>query len=60
MHHIPHRADGGHTEINNLVMPCKAHHRRIHHTDWLVRIRDGLPEFLPPKWIDPTRTPADT
>ncbi|MET0191102.1 MAG: hypothetical protein ABW212_19035, partial [Pseudonocardia sediminis] len=22
-----------------------------------VRIRDGLPEFLPPAWIDPTRAP---
>ncbi|WP_420821830.1 hypothetical protein [Pseudonocardia broussonetiae] len=43
--------------MHNLVMLCKAHHRQIHHTDWQVRIRDGPPEFLPPKWIDPHQTP---
>jgi 5-methylcytosine-specific restriction protein A len=49
--------NGGPTKIDNLVMLCKAHHRQIHATDWIVRIRDGLPEFVPPGWIDPTRTP---
>lgn len=29
----------------------------IHHTPWIVRIRDGRPEFIPPKWIDPERKP---
>jgi hypothetical protein len=38
-------------------MLCRAHHRLIHHTDWIVRFRDGLPEFLPPAWIDPERKP---
>lgn len=54
---VEHRGHGGPTEIDNLVMSCKAHHRQIHHTDWQVRIRDGIPEFLPPRWIDPGRTP---
>jgi hypothetical protein len=57
IHHVEPWGRGGPTEIDNLVMLCKAHHRQVHHTDWLVQIRDGLPEFLPPKWIDPTRTP---
>ncbi|WP_433507922.1 hypothetical protein ACQP04_16560 [Pseudonocardia halophobica] len=35
----------------------KAHHRQIHSTDWVVRLRDGIPEFLPPAWIDPEQTP---
>lgn len=47
----------GPTEINNLVMLCRSHHRQVHHTEWLVRIRDGLPEFVPPKWIDPDQVP---
>jgi hypothetical protein len=38
-------------------MLCRAHHRQIETTDWIVRIRDGLPEFLPPAWIDANRTP---
>jgi hypothetical protein len=27
-----------------------------HHSDWLIRIRDGTPEFIPPKWLDKTQT----
>ncbi|GAA3248194.1 HNH endonuclease signature motif containing protein [Pseudonocardia petroleophila] len=57
VHHVDHWGHEGPTELNNLVMLCKAHHRQIHHSDWTVRIRDGLPEFVPPRWIDPTRTP---
>ena len=26
-------------------------------TEWICRIRDGLPEFIPPAWIDPERRP---
>jgi hypothetical protein len=43
---------GGETKLGNLVMLCRAHHRQIHFTEWIVRIRDGLPEFIPPKWIE--------
>ncbi|MBA3574851.1 MAG: DUF222 domain-containing protein [Pseudonocardiales bacterium] len=57
IHHIREWQHGGPTDINNLVMLCKAHHRQIHHTDWEIRNRDGLPEFIPPRWIDPTQTP---
>ena len=28
--------------MSNLVMLCAAHHRQIHSTEWIVRIRDGL------------------
>jgi hypothetical protein len=48
-HHIRHWADGGPTDLNNLVMLCGAHHRVIHDTAWQVRLGDdGRPEFLPP------------
>jgi hypothetical protein len=57
IHHIEHWGHHGPTEIDNLVMLCRAHHRQIHQTDWQVRIRDGLPEFVPPKWIDPDQVP---
>jgi hypothetical protein len=29
----------------------------LYSTDWVVRIRDGLPEFIPPRFVDPHRTP---
>ncbi|GAA2156156.1 HNH endonuclease signature motif containing protein [Nocardioides koreensis] len=49
-HHITHWADGGHTNLENLVLLCGQHHRVIHHTPWQVRLNphDGRPEFLPP------------
>jgi 5-methylcytosine-specific restriction protein A len=48
---------GGETKLNGLVMLCRHHHRLIHVTEWIVRIRDGLPEFIPPKWVDPQQQP---
>jgi 5-methylcytosine-specific restriction protein A len=56
-HHILPWECGGETKLDNLVMLCAARHRQIHSTDWVVRIRDGLPEFIPPKWIDVQQTP---
>lgn len=56
-HHITPREHGGETTLSNLVMLCRVHHRQLHSTEWVVRIRDGLPEFVPPEWIDRTRTP---
>ncbi|HSU08234.1 MAG TPA: HNH endonuclease signature motif containing protein, partial [Pseudonocardia sp.] len=49
--------NGGPTGLDNVVMLCGVHHRQIHATDWTVRIRDGLPEFIPPPWIDPGQRP---
>ncbi|MEU4553949.1 HNH endonuclease signature motif containing protein [Micromonospora violae] len=57
-HHIQHWADGGVTALGNAVLLCGYHHRFIHRGDWTVRIgADGRPDFLPPSWLDPLRTP---
>jgi hypothetical protein len=57
-HHIIHWADGGATDVDNLVLLCGHHHRVIHHSGWQVRIADDRhPEFLPPPWINADRTP---
>ncbi|MDX3192664.1 DUF222 domain-containing protein [Streptomyces sp. MN03-5084-2B] len=57
-HHIRHWADGGPTELGNLVLMCAHHHRLLHRSGWEVRIAaDGLPEFLPPVFIDRRRKP---
>jgi uncharacterized protein DUF222/HNH endonuclease len=51
-HHIRHWADGGPTELGNLVLLCAHHHRLLHRSGWQVRIAtDGLPEFLPPVFL---------
>ncbi len=57
VHHIVPWEYGGETRLSNLAMLCRVHHRQIHSTDWIVRIRDGLPEFIPPAWIDPEQRP---
>jgi hypothetical protein len=57
-HHIRHWADGGPTNLTNLVLMCAHHHRLLHRSGWEVRIApDGLPEFLPPRFIDRRRKP---
>jgi hypothetical protein len=58
-HHVLHWSDDGPTELSNLAMLCGYHHRLIHHSDWQIRInpKDGLPEFIPPSYIDAARIP---
>ncbi|MFD0820970.1 HNH endonuclease signature motif containing protein, partial [Micromonospora zhanjiangensis] len=57
-HHIVHWADGGETSLANAVLLCRYHHRVVHRGEWQVRLgADGLPEFLPPAWLDQTRRP---
>src|SRR5437660_2497603 len=56
-HHVQHWIDGGVTDVDNLVLLCRRHHRELHHSAWEVRMTSGFPEFIPPQWIDPQRTP---
>ncbi|SEF34172.1 HNH endonuclease [Amycolatopsis pretoriensis] len=57
-HHIRHWAEGGPTNLDNLVLMCAHHHRLLHRSGWEVRIAtDGLPEFLPPAFLDKRRKP---
>ena len=56
-HHVAHWADGGPTALSNLVLLCGTHHALIHHSDWEVIIPDGIPEFIPPPYIDPLQRP---
>jgi uncharacterized protein DUF222/HNH endonuclease len=56
-HHIVSWLDGGGTDLANLVLLCRRHHRLIHHSGWEIRVHHGRPEFIPPRWLDPARTP---
>jgi Domain of unknown function (DUF222)/HNH endonuclease len=56
-HHLVPWELGGETTLSNLAMLCRVHHRQIHSTERICRIRDGLPEFIPPAWIDPQQKP---
>jgi hypothetical protein len=57
-HHVLAWLRGGPTTVGNGVLLCGYHHRLIHQGAWTVRIADdGMPEFVPPDWIDPQRSP---
>lgn len=52
-HHILHWADGGPTDLDNLVSLCGFHHRQIHEGGWNVAIIDKAVT-----WCDPDGTPV--
>ncbi|HEX6234439.1 MAG TPA: DUF222 domain-containing protein [Jiangellaceae bacterium] len=57
-HHIIHWADGGPTDMDNLVLLCTHHHTVVHHQGWTIHMRsDRQPEFIPPPWVDPDQQP---
>jgi 5-methylcytosine-specific restriction protein A len=57
VHHVTHWIDGGRTAVDVMIMLCVTHHRMIHRAGWTVRMVDGWPEFIPPKWLDISQTP---
>jgi hypothetical protein len=53
-HHIVDWILGGNTDLNNLTLLCRYHHTHFLQKGWTCRINpDGLPEWTPPKWVDP-------
>ncbi|MGH4011091.1 MAG: DUF222 domain-containing protein [Pseudonocardiaceae bacterium] len=57
-HHIISWLDGGETKFDNMCLLCEYHHVIVHRQGWHIRLdRRGQPGFLPPRTVDPTRTP---
>jgi hypothetical protein len=56
-HAIDPWTSNGKTDIANGALLCPFHHRRLDRDKWTFEIRDGIPYFIPPPWIDPERTP---
>ena len=52
-HHIKHWSNGGPTNVDNMVLLCRRHHRLLHHSTWTIQMINGLPHFRPPRWLDP-------
>lgn len=64
-HHIQPWRDGGCTDLSNLALLCHHHHGLVEpdrygaRDQWLTRIAaDGVPEFVPPRRVDPERRPV--
>ena len=47
-HHIRHWADGGETNLDNLVTLCSQHHRLVHEGGYGVRVNEGEIQFTRP------------
>ena len=48
-HHLEHWVDGGPTDLANLALLCRAHHRTVHEGGWqLIRGPDGRFTATPP------------
>lgn len=47
-HHVVHWANGGETDLRNLVLLCRPHHRLVHEGGFRLELADGKPEFRRP------------
>ena len=57
-HHIVDWILGGLTDLENLTLLCRYHHTHFLQKGWTCRINaDGLPEWIPPRWIDQDQRP---
>lgn len=57
-HHIVAWADGGATDVDNLTLLCRYHHHNFAERGWTCELnRDRVPEWRPPRWVDPGRRP---
>jgi hypothetical protein len=49
--------DAGPTDLANAVLMCARCHHRVHRDAWEIQVHDQIVRFIPPRSIDPTRTP---
>jgi hypothetical protein len=55
VHHVIAWADGGPTDINNLVFVCPRHHIEVTDGTWEIAMINGVPWVRPPAWAHPAR-----
>jgi hypothetical protein len=57
-HHILDWILGGLTDLENLTLLCRYHHTHFLQKGWTCQMNaDGLPEWIPPWWIDQDQQP---
>jgi hypothetical protein len=57
-HHIRTWVEGGATDLDNLTLLCRYHHHNFASRGWTCRLNaDGLPEWRPPRSVDPQQRP---
>lgn len=57
-HHVTEWIAGGVTDLDNLTLLCRYHHTHFAQRGWTCRMSaQGLPEWIPPRWIDRDQRP---
>ena len=56
-HHITPWQHGGTTDLDCLTLLCGHHHREYEKQGWTCVMLDGIPQWIPPAWLDPDQTP---
>ncbi len=57
-HHVLSWLDGGISCYENGCLLCRFHHTEVHKGYWKIKWgADGIPEFIPPPWVDPEQQP---
>ena len=56
-HHLRWWSNGGTTDLANGIPLCSFHHHHIHDDQWEIVVRNRVPYFVPPPWVDPDRAP---
>jgi hypothetical protein len=51
---------GGTTDLGNHTLLCGPHHREFQRNGWTCQMIDGLPWWVPPKWLDPDQKPRQS
>lgn len=56
-HHITDHAMSKRTTIDDGTLLCGFHHREHQRLGWRCMMLDGVPHWIPPRWIDPQQIP---
>ncbi|MCW2133357.1 hypothetical protein B0G38_002533, partial [Arthrobacter sp. VKM Ac-2550] len=57
-HHIQFwEKHNGPTSVHNGCLLCSYHHHLLHDENRRIEVRDGIPWFIPPRYIDPDQKP---
>jgi len=57
-HHVIEASAGGATSVANGTLLCGMHHREFARLGYRCVMLDGIPHWIAPAWIDPSRTPT--
>jgi hypothetical protein len=56
-HHVTEWQEGGRTRVDNGMLLCSFNHRNFEAAGWTGVMINGIPHFIPPRWIDPQQKP---